>query len=938
MKDNKKIFNEAFLKKSTYEDNKKKRLPQYTPADVSTPTEKGVINTSTYTVTSTAEVKKRLAGTYGVAFGNNNVKSMANRALKTFPIIISDNVEPESAVMLKKLLEEQYAEYINLLISNQIVNLTDFRAGNTEGNIAIQALDQISGTDFSSRRVADNAAKTGKINGVFDNIPLFQALSESGDLVLDSGDQFVNTLLEGAIVLPTFEANKLVKFMQENADEIVSLDEDYWRSSGIDDYNPQSGREQKFDDTIKWNDNRSTGSNDDKKLEKRNKMQLNKYLADISELDDKGQSSDQSLAVLNRNITRDAKRGFQGVDADGVEIYRELSTADIVINGDYMDQAINRSVGDMLTRPENVEIREKFEKAVYLLQSRRIAGLEFYQYCTLRLGIPVSDAARKKLVTNFRIADIHRGGAKSGVGEDKLITINGSEAKLIQENRKITEEVVKDICRGRLRDAIGTAGGAAVGAGVGLGVAAIASGPLFLTALAGAALGGAGYLIYRLLKKKNKPRYDGIEGWERVEALINAMDRNQAELRRINSDSELSFIDVPDNGIRPAIDRTLRNDKIYLPDPNHIDPKMDRGSIYQTVKKDYIAALDSSRDLVGRVLREAVEYPLSESVQRWMTYNDIETYANQAYFDRLDEDIKAVANECCQEKEFMAQFLSEATTKKKVRDVYTTGSMNFNFDDIVNGKKSPMAVQYVQDKDDQAVVITPQWMAADNYAYGTTEIERKENKDRRYNQPLIMTVKFRGRFNDDKFTDNELTAVIGILGKIVRVSSDEMAYILKENAEGNTIEGIFKDSKGDLRNVIGDLISGSKISKEVKNLPQSADIWHNLEKVATLAMANKISGKRSGNIANAHIIFSQKEIDEVRNELGVDYLRDTKKVVALMKRYSAITIMVANDPGQRAYIFDDADAISWNVVPYSALTGKDGGDQLTAALNKLSRL
>jgi len=56
-----------------------------------------------------------------------------------------------------------------------------------------------------------------------------------------------------------------------------------------------------------------------------------------------------------------------------------------------------------------------------------------------------------------------------------------------------------------------------------------------------------------------------------------------------------------------------------------------------------------------------------------------------------------------------------------------------------------------------------------------------------------------------------------------------------------------------------------------------------------------------------------------------------------MKRYSAFTVMVANDPGERVYIFDDLENIDWNLVPYSALKGKDTGDQLSSALMKISR-
>ena len=78
--------------------------------------------------------------------------------LKNSLIIISDAVEPETAIMIKKLVEEQYAEYINL-ISNQVVNLADYSANDEEGNIAIQALDSISGSNFKRSRVADKMAK-----------------------------------------------------------------------------------------------------------------------------------------------------------------------------------------------------------------------------------------------------------------------------------------------------------------------------------------------------------------------------------------------------------------------------------------------------------------------------------------------------------------------------------------------------------------------------------------------------------------------------------------------------------------------------------------------------------------------------------------------------------------------------------------------------------
>ena len=51
-----------------------------------------------------------------------------------------------------------------------------------------------------------------------------------------------------------------------------------------------------------------------------------------------------------------------------------------------------------------------------------------------------------------------------------------------------------------------------------------------------------------------------------------------------------------------------------------------------------------------------------------------------------------------------------------------------------------MTVKYVETKDNKKLITTPSFMARE-YAYGSTEIDRKILKDRRYNQPLIMTVK-----------------------------------------------------------------------------------------------------------------------------------------------------------------------------------------------------
>ena len=55
------------------------------------------------------------------------------------------------------------------------------------------------------------------------------------------------------------------------------------------------------------------------------------------------------------------------------------------------------------------------------------------------------------------------------------------------------------------------------------------------------------------------------------------------------------------------------------------------------------------------------------------------------------------------------------------------------------------------------------------------------------------------------------------------------------------------------------MFNTSKISKELKNLPQSADIWRNLEKVTTLAMANKVFLEDVTEISQMRILSSHKK-------------------------------------------------------------------------------
>lgn len=870
MKDNKHILNEAFFKKARPSRKEALNLPQYEPVEAKS---KGGNITGTYQVTDADEVKRRLSGTFGVMFGNNSVRSMASRAIKQFPILVSDNVSPETVVMLKKLMEEQYAEYISLMINNQVIDLSDYSAGEVDGNIAIQALDTISGTEFGKSKIADKIGK-GKNNpdDIFGNIPLYTLLREQNQIAIKTPDEKVNALLENAIITKPEDVTAVANFINENASDIVSLLE----YPTAEDYKGEPT------------------------YDKRKKRLLRQYLMDI----ENGEKEIDKLT--DSEMLLDIKRGVS-YDKAGNELYSRLTTADIVIDADKMDKAINRSVGAILTDPENVEIRDRFEKATFLLQSRRISGYEYFNYVTLRLGLPVSKEAKSALLKNFRIKDVvsYEGVDTENVDTDSLNVLSTKQVDAIAKNERIVKSIVSDISKVSGKELImpalvgGSVGAGAVASGATIaGVAAL--GPIGLGLLGGAIIGSGAYALARLYKakvakKENKKEQKrlglskNIEGWERVESLIQSLERAQSDIR--NDSNKIKSVYTP----------------ISKPYEKDIDISKNKENFVNLASE-----LNKTRTLVGSVLRESCE-PRKISIA---TPDHIEEY-----YERSCKELLELCEELDQDEDFCQDMLVEAKL----------GSLS-----MLSDGPSPVTVKYIEKKPGKDALLMPSSLSTRvRYAYGSTEIERKENKDRRYDQPLVMTVKFKERFSDGKFADNELTAVIGILGKVIRIPSEEMEYVLKENAEGKTLEGFFKS---DLVNNISDMLSMNKVSKDLKGLPKSGDIWHNLEKVSTLAAANKLSGKRNGNIANAHIVFSQKEIDNVRNDTDVNYITDNKKTVALMKRYSALTIMVANDVGQRLSIFDDQDNISWNVIPYSAIAGKDGGDQLTAALAKLSRL
>jgi len=909
MEKNKQILTEMFFKKKSYNDKLKSKFPQYEPQDVKINGNPGfgsILSTDKFAVTDKDEAIKRLTGFLGSQMATTTIKSLASKSIKSFPIIISDNVEPETSVLLKRVMEEQYAEYINLLISNQLIDISAFRTGEDEGNIAVQAIQNIVGTDSQSigRKAMKNSLTSDDILG---NVPLY-GLIRREEKEYSTGIELFDTLLENALIVPSEDAKEVLEFLNENMQEILALQEgptptDIGIKSKyvtLDDYldkhsELQTRTRDKAIDALRGMTKTDESSEIKRLRVEINKKQsdLNKENSEIARLRGIQTPTPADTANLNTRLVTvtDITDQINELKADLTDAehrqlmpgtFNKLSTPNVLLDPVQLEASLDRTIGEMLLRPGNEAIKDRFEKATFLLHANRISGSEYIDYLVQRLGIPIPSGTRGKLSSLYRTQDIRSletPGARGSYG-----VISRKEADLIMNNQKLreSEPILKAILgitgRYLLRTAsVGAMGGAVIWS---LTLAGSAIGMFILPAV----LGGAGLftLIKSIINARNQRRLArraaAIQGWERVEALIVGMEAQQESIRNIDQPKDdsnpLSLADSPVEG-----------------------PELK-------------ALLAEFSERISKIAKAAVPIRNESAI--------IEPFViSENALIELNETAEQVLQEAQNDIEFMTTQLSEAvissTTPIKLIKKY-------EFDP----------------KEKPELLVTPSFAARATYAYAEVEYEKRDIKDRRYNTPLMMTVKFKERFSDGTFADNELTAVIGILGVINRIPSEEMEYVLKSNIEGTTVKGIFKALDKDINTLAATLLNAPKIKKDVDKLPQSLDVWKNLENISRLAAANKLAGKQNNNIANAHIIFSQKEIDNVRSDTGIDYLKDKKLAASLMQRYSAFTLMIANDVSERVYIYDDPNNISWNVVPYGAFRNKDTGEQLNAMLSKMS--
>jgi hypothetical protein len=1015
---NKEMIQEFFFKKkkTSMSDKIKEKFP-YEPMDARKDEQLGfgsLLSTvdGGLAVTDAKEAGKRVVSALGASLGVNSIKNIASRSIKSFPIVVSENVEPETSVMLKKVLEEQYAEYISLLISNQTIDISAFKTGEEEGNIAIQALDTIAADEESFQsKLAKGKVSPDELLGSLTAYNLIRNESKQ----YKTNNALLDSLLEGSFIVPSTEASSLLEFYGRFFNEIVLL-EDNEREKRDKEKDSESKSEKKSDDrfvdldtfltkdlklSAKISDRKGVfdalrGKEADEEDEEETEEHKN-WNAQVESVDERIEEVEEELETLRgaliRPLTDDtlesqirtqegrledrvrsratlltrgtpapttmelqvidldiaairdrisrleamrvspnsirssiasAERELKGLRAEKnvlvrteprktlkkEEKFSRLSTPRVLLDREQLNKSLNSSIAEILLAPTNKLLRDKFERATFLLESNRIAGTEYIEYLVQRLGIPVAKDIRGYLATNFKISDI------IDTQRDNNL-ISRADVKRIKSNQLLTKKVFPSILKATGKMLLTTAliGGLTASA---LGAKELAAGtaalwttgtkfitdtlagsslagllgiPAFASIILGSAVGigaaaiaGISMAIWKARKIKAQKQRK-IQGWERVESLILAMEEQQNSLKQIQ------VVDNPEN----------REELTFL------------------TKKDMDEVMSDYNAYMGKVL-EANKRPAITNSR-----------LSEDYLPELD-----ISPETYQELLEAANILIEGITSDRDHQAILTEHELFESGKISSTTPFEVVPKFEYDPGkNPEVLVTPKFSTSSQYAYGGVEYDKRELKDRRYNAPLLMTVKFKERFSDGTFSDNELTAVIGILGVITRVPSEEMEYILKSNAEGDTVRGILSP-EGDPAALVSDLLGVEKIKKDVKNLPMSGDIWQNLEKISRLAVSNKLSGKKTNNIANAHIIFAQKEIDNVRANEGIDYVKNIKLVSSLLKRYSAFTIMIANDISERVYIFDDLQAANWDVVPYSAMRNKDTGEQLNSMLNKMS--
>jgi hypothetical protein len=954
------------------------------------------------------ELSKRLNTAFGMEIGSHTVKSMAGKAVKTFPIIMSDDISPDTAVMMKTMFEDRYAAYIQLLVSNQVIDVTTLNPDDKDENMALQALNKLDGTDFGTERVAHKMQSTGELTAddLGKNLPIMPIIRSMQVQTFESkSENFppeVQGLLENAIIVNDSDVPATIKLLRESLEKetvekpltegIIPADNEDEANNLINELSmnpptldPAHGDLQTLIDicTMLYNNMNShhpafNYSNADQQTVRyfynpnshavnnahnnhapvdyilyscANENDFNTFVTRFPAVNAHAfAASCRHLAeLIHRDIQAprvDPEEGGQGGGHGDGHDNRDSNVIFRSIHNDSAHGEVDTSVAAMLDLPENKMLKKKFTEAGYLLTSYRISGSEYISYM-LHIGIPVTEKTQHEILLNFKASDVQydatsysvMGGNISGrskySGKVRALNNRIADSRTDQPKRRhLLFSQVYPAVGGAAFSAVGfgitaaTGGlGAIMGAGItsamtalGASIGGLSAGPF---ALVGAGLGaGAGVLAgvtaQAFARHRARMLQERVQGWERVEYLIDQMEKNQYEATSYRHDpaAYMKSMDLYDNKIdkdgnevgafgnfnsKDYLDFSKESDKTltqiadrFVP-PQHHDERQENGQVNES--------LASSLE---------VEQPIN-----------VFMYDNE---EELQEDLKAAIEEA-----ESLDNLTEADLKSiEEAKSYLTISTK------VPGEIKPSTITKYK-LDDKYTSLMPSYATKNMSVYGTVEYDRKEMADRKYNEPLILTIKFKDKFSDEKTDNNSLTAVIGILGVVTRVPSNEMVKVLESSLNGGVLKNFFgNDQSNSAKDIIANIIA--KVNNSGEELPTSGKVWRNLSKISDLAAANALAGSNSGNVSNAHLVFSQKEIDTVKHDTGTDYLHDAKASAKLMKDYAAFQLTICNDALQVVYTFDNPESISWDAVPYSAYSGHSSKDQVTTALSQISRM
>lgn len=950
------IMNELFgLNKPTDIEKLRSREATYAPAETADPMPAVRIGPSgALTVADKHELAQRLTRSYGMKLGTHTMRSLAGNAIKTFPIIVSDDIDPNTLVMLKNTFEEEYAAYIQLLVSNEVVDVTTLNPNDKTRNMAIQALDRLDGTDFGTERIAHKMQSTGNLTAddMAQNIPIMSVLrGMQVDVTHEhmiAAHPELTALFEDAIIVPASGTEKAVS-------EIMNFREDFSYDNNTGYFITQMemiASKMKSGSALTEDDYTALASVGPSILT---------CLADASEpfssadagaihtmfdpstgyISTYASYSDYNAFIESTPVAMTINKMIGGIiqrlngparhSVSATASKKDLSS-NVILNNVTPNSAggkFDSNVSAVLARPENHALADKFDKAGFLLASNRIAGTEYLAYLN-HIGVPVENHTALQIIQKFPTTSVIFDGIDYGDASSRRAA-DRMRASIDRNKSYIYNSVYKPILGWDWNGAAIITGsslaGAAAGVGAGLGIGAAtgaAAGSMMAPGIGtavGLGVGLLGGLLANYIRNRRNKLKARVSGWERVETLIDLMEKNRYLTTVRDNDPTFTmkaldkYGNLSDSGDYQKLEKDMGD--------RYSDFQREADGIIRSVAANH-KSTSYSVDRNGRVVTESYANPYSRADQP---------------ATKLLEPLVLTEDEAAHISQYIDEACIEIMTNPLIGDEtkqsLTEAKKLFQLSVKTPGEFLPKVVTYKTN--DVTAALVPGFATSGLNVYGSVEYDHRDMADRKYNQPLILTVSFKDRLADDSHTNSDLTAVIGIMGVITRIPSAEMAKLLTANAKGSTLKNFFgaDASTNNATDFVSDILAGVKGSAEL--LPTSGKIWRNLSKVSDLAAANALAGDNDGNITNAHIVFSQKEIDLVKHDTGIDYLKDPKKSAELMERYSAFELSVCNDSLQIVYNYSDPDSISWDAVPYSAYMGKSDSAQLTTALSRISR-